>query len=93
MSNRKHDYQSGQDEFDATQEHDFQVDNNESGDNVSLNTDSVSQSERAHKQLREAMAADVAAFLSQGGKIQSIEPNVMADPPRKPQTNYGSRPI
>ena len=27
------------------------------------------------------------------GKISSIEPNVMADPPRKPESNYGSRPI
>jgi len=45
------------------------------------------------QKLREAMAADVEAFLARGGNIQTIEANVMADPPRKPQTNYGSRPI
>ena len=39
------------------------------------------------------MAAEVEAFLSRGGQIQQIDDNVMADPPRKPQTNYGSRPI
>lgn len=47
----------------------------------------------AHRQLRDEMAADVEAYLAQGGEIEVIEPNVMADPPRKPQSNYGSRPI
>lgn len=43
--------------------------------------------------LRSKMNDDVEAFLKKGGKIQEIEPNVMADPPRKPVSNYGSRPI
>lgn len=47
----------------------------------------------AHQQLRDDVDAAVQAFLSQGGEIKQIEPNVMADPPRKPQSNYGSRPI
>ena len=45
------------------------------------------------QRLRESLAAEVEAFLARGGQIQEIEANVMADPPRKPQTSYGSRPI
>lgn len=52
----------------------------------------VSSAEEKEK-LRLAMAAEVEAFLSRGGKIQEVGANVMADPPRKPQTSYGSRPI
>jgi len=43
--------------------------------------------------VRSQIDSDIEAFLSAGGKIASIEPNVMADPPRKPESNYGSRPI
>ena len=43
----------------------------------------------ARRQLEE----DMNRFLTGGGAIQSIEPNVRADPPRKPESNYGSRPI
>ena len=47
----------------------------------------------AHRQLRDSLASDVEAFLARGGKIQQIDDNVMADPPKKPQSSYGSRPI
>lgn len=47
----------------------------------------------AHEQMREKMASDIEAFLARGGKIQQVDVNVMADPPRRPQSNYGSRPI
>lgn len=50
-------------------------------------------SQAAREALREAMASDVEAFLARGGRIQEVAANVMGDPPRKPQTNYGSRPI
>ena len=32
-------------------------------------------------------------FLARGGKVQEIESNVVADPPKKPDNKYGSRPI
>jgi hypothetical protein len=32
-------------------------------------------------------------FLSKGGKVQEVEANVVADPPKKPDNKYGSRPI
>ncbi|MCY0965782.1 hypothetical protein [Parathalassolituus penaei] len=47
----------------------------------------------AHRKLRESLASDIEAFLSRGGQIQQVDDNVMADPPKKPQSNYGSRPI
>ncbi len=43
--------------------------------------------------LRDEMSRQIEEFLSRGGKIAEIDPNVTADPPKKPQSDYGSRPI
>ena len=43
--------------------------------------------------VRTELTDQIEAFLAKGGAINHIDPNVMADPPRKPQSNYGSRPI
>ena len=43
--------------------------------------------------LRDQLEADIEAFLSEGGEVRHIQPNVLADPPRKPTSNYGGRPI
>ena len=53
----------------------------------------VLRSIASRKKLRNQMENEVEAFLKAGGAINEIEPNVMADPPRKPTSNYGSRPI
>jgi len=53
----------------------------------------VLRSIASRKKLRNKMNGDVEAFLQNGGSINQVEPNVMADPPRKPTSNYGSRPI
>jgi hypothetical protein len=42
---------------------------------------------------REELQKQVESFLSSGGTINYIEPNVLADPPKKPTSNYGSQPI
>ncbi len=42
---------------------------------------------------RRKIQADIEAFLGQGGTINQIDPNVMADPPKKPTSNYGGQPI
>ena len=42
---------------------------------------------------RDALAKAMEEFLARGGKVQEIDPNVVADPPRKPDSKYGSRPI
>ena len=67
----------------------------DSGNHVAARDSDVdsANSAIAHQQLRDEMAAEVEAYLAKGGEIEVIEPNVMADPPRKPQSNYGSRPI
>lgn len=43
--------------------------------------------------IRDELSSQIEAFLSDGGTINQIEPNVCADPPKKPTSNYGSRPI
>lgn len=47
----------------------------------------------AKEDLRRELEDEVARFLAQGGRIQQIDPDVTADPPRKPESNYGSKPI
>lgn len=47
----------------------------------------------SRQKLRDEMEQEIEAFLARGGKIAQIEPNVTADPPRKPDSEYGSRPI
>jgi hypothetical protein len=49
----------------------------------------VSSKEALRRQLEE----EVARFLAQGGKVKEIPPDVQADPPQKPVSNYGSKPI
>lgn len=43
--------------------------------------------------LRDEMSRQIEEFLARGGEIKEIDPNVTADPPRKPESEYGSRPI
>ena len=62
-----------------------------SASNVALDVDISDLAER--QRAREQLEADVAAFLANGGEIQEVAVNVMADPPRAPQSNYGGQPI
>lgn len=47
----------------------------------------------SRQKQRDEMAKEIEEFLARGGKIAHVEPNVTADPPRKPDSDYGSRPI
>lgn len=47
----------------------------------------------SRQKLRDEMSKEIEEFLARGGKINHVEPNVTADPPRKPDSDYGSRPI
>lgn len=49
----------------------------------------VSSKDALRRQLEEEMER----FLAKGGKVQEIPPDVTADPPQKPVSNYGSKPI
>lgn len=42
---------------------------------------------------RSEVASEIETFLAKGGGITSVEANLRADPPKKPESNYGSRPI
>ncbi len=53
----------------------------------------VEESVAAREALRMQIQNDVEAFLARGGVINEIPPNVVSDPPRKPQSNYGGQPI
>lgn len=50
---------------------------------------SLSSREAERRQLEE----DMARYLNHGGEIKQIDRDVRMDPPRKPASNYGSRPI
>ena len=43
----------------------------------------------ARENLRQQLANDVEAFLKRGGEIENVPINVRADPPKKPENNYG----
>ena len=47
----------------------------------------------AKNKERDALARAMEEFLAKGGKVQEVEANVVADPPKKPDNKYGSRPI
>lgn len=49
----------------------------------------VASRQRLHDQVDD----EIASFLAHGGQISQIEPHVTADPPRKPLSRYGQRPI
>lgn len=47
----------------------------------------------AKQKERDELARAMEEFLARGGRVQEVEPNVVADPPKKPDSKYGSRPI
>lgn len=49
----------------------------------------LSSREAERRKLEEEMKQ----FLSGGGEIRQIDRDVRMDPPKKPTSNYGSRPI
>lgn len=58
-------------------------------DLLDAETLTVSSKEAARRQLEEEMER----FLAAGGKIRQIPADESADPPRKPTSSYGSKPI
>src|SRR5690606_5545114 len=47
----------------------------------------------AKQRERDELALAMEEYLARGGRVQEVEPNVVADPPKKPDSKYGSRPI
>ncbi|MEG5264987.1 transcriptional regulator SutA [Pseudomonas sp. JDS28PS106] len=59
---------------------------------AAISVDELPSVEAKNKE-RDALARAMEEFLARGGKVQEVEPNVVADPPKKPDNKYGSRPI
>lgn len=47
----------------------------------------------SRQKARDELEAQIAEFLSRGGKINEVAADVTADPPKKPTSDYGGRPI
>ena len=61
-------------------------------DNAELESDDEA-SLSLRSSLRDKITSDVEEFLALGGKIEYVDANVVSDPPRKPESNYGGQPI
>jgi len=55
--------------------------------NTNQDTDSYTPEARAEE--RDQLADDVQAFLKRGGAVDKIARGERADPPKKPENNYG----
>ncbi len=47
----------------------------------------------SRQKLRDEMEDEIEKFLARGGKITVVDPEVTSDPPKRPESNYGGRPI
>ena len=47
----------------------------------------------SRKRLRAQMEKQIEEYLARGGKIEQVPSNIISDPPKKPESNYGNRPI
>ncbi len=47
----------------------------------------------SRKRLRDRLASDVEQYLLHGGTVEVVETGANSQPLKKPQTNYGGRPI
>jgi hypothetical protein len=47
----------------------------------------------SRQKVRDELDSQIAEFLARGGKINEVPANVTADPPKKPTSDYGGRPI
>ena len=59
---------------------------------AAVSVDELPSVEAKNKE-RDALARAMEEFLAKGGKVQEVEANGVADPPKKPDNKYGSRPI
>jgi len=62
-------------------------------DDAGLDTATVSEAARSKELERQRLQDEINQYLASGGKIDRIPANVVADPPKKPESNYGGQPI
>jgi hypothetical protein len=56
----------------------------------SRRSEEPAHSVEARTKVREQLQGDVEAFLKGGGRIQEISKDIRSDPPKKPESKYGS---
>jgi len=76
-------------EDDSVDDDSINVDETEETISVGDSASSLLAKERERQKLQ----ADIEAFLAAGGQIQTIGNNIVGDPPKKPEVNYGGQPI
>lgn len=69
------------------------VDSAEEGSNFSLEELTTAASLSAKEAERNRIQAEIEEFLNKGGEITRVDTNVMTDPPKAPESNYGGQPI
>ena len=65
----------------------------ENDNNIAVDIDRLEPLSLSKQIESKEISEQVEAFLAAGGQINYVEPNVLADPPKKPTSNYGSQPI
>ena len=68
---------------------DLERDQDQDQDKEWVGGDYFEHSVAARSVERSQLAADLEAFLRRGGNIQEIPKDLRADPPKKPENNYG----
>ena len=58
-------------------------------DVATLSATSEAHSVTTREPARNQLADDVERFLAKGGQIEEVPKNFRADPPRRPENNYG----
>ncbi|TCS38245.1 hypothetical protein [Reinekea marinisedimentorum] len=58
-----------------------------------VTSEELARTPKCNENLRTEMASDVESFLANGGSVTEVETGYRADPPKKPENKYGSRPI
>lgn len=58
-----------------------------------ITTEELARTPRCNEDARQQLAAEMEAFLANGGAVNEVERGFRADPPKKPENKYGSRPI
>ena len=75
------------------EEHDEHFERTGDDDFYSQFDDAVTRTVAAKAGTRTQLEDDIQSFLSQGGQVVEVDSSITADPPKKPVSNYGSRPI
>jgi len=58
-----------------------------------ITTEELARTPEENEIVRQQMADEIASYLQHGGAVTEVKQGHRADPPRKPENKYGSRPI